>query len=280
MVWLTQNPQGHQDNAAEANPPQADHPDGGLAPEGQPPPGPAPVIAAADEAIPLAPAQAAPPVHAIPLPPGVLPFKLVPFSGTQAEDATEFLADFCEYAKAYSLTNDQSKHLFMMSLKDRAKQWIRQRFNGEFDTTPCEEILDAFKEKFYPRGINWAVELEYESLKQIPGQTVQQYASQVEKLGTKLGKNDMTVMQTFVCGLLPTYKRAVLSRGPTTFNEAQQIASLIQNAEIVTSSDPKPDGTTFVIKELIDKIQQITTNNSSTQTTDHRDETNNNRAQG
>ena len=66
-----QNPQGHQDNAAEANPPQADHPDGGLAPEGQPPPGPAAVIAAADEAIPLAPAQAAPPppVHAIPLPP-------------------------------------------------------------------------------------------------------------------------------------------------------------------------------------------------------------------
>ena len=120
-------------------------------------------------------------------------------------------------------------------------------------------MLDAFKEKFYPKGINWQMELEFVALKQLPGQTVQQYASQVEKIGSKLAKSDITVMQTFVRGLLPAYKRAVLSRGPTTFQEAQQVASLLQNAEIVTSNDPKVDGTHLVLKELMDKIEGLAT---------------------
>ena len=126
----------------------------GVAPDGLLP-GPPLVIAAADETLP------APTTQAVSLPTGMLPFRLTPFSGSQNEDAAECLADFCEYAKAYSLSNTQSKHLFMMSLRDGAKQWIHQKFQADFDTTPCEQMLDAFKDKFYPKDINWQVELEF-----------------------------------------------------------------------------------------------------------------------
>ena len=174
VVMADQNQPGQQDNAPSvqqnqanapvANPTVNNHPDEGVAPDG-PLPGPPPVIASTDETLPVPTTQAL-----SFLPTGMLPFRLIPFSGSQNEDAAEFLTDFCEYAKVYSLSNTQSKHLFMMSLRDGAKQWIRQKFQADFDTTPCEQMLDAFKDKFYPKGVNWPVELEFEALKQLPGQ--------------------------------------------------------------------------------------------------------------
>ena len=191
-----------------------------------------------------------------PLPSGITACKVPTFGASQKEDPSEFLQDFCEYAKLYHLNNSQTKHLFLMSLKDRAKRWFRINF-PEFDGVECSTIFNAFKEEFYPQGIDWEKEISYDTLKQQYAESVHSYALRVEQLATKLNKSDVGMMQTFIRGLLPTYKRSVLSRGPMSFKEACKIATLLQSAETVTQEDEQQDKTLRTLNELVTQVNQL-----------------------
>lgn len=195
------------------------------------------------------------PAH-LPIPAGMVPYKITPFSGTQGEDAAEFLTDFCEYARLYHLTNVQTKNLFIMCLRERAKRWFRQSFPNP-EGSSCEAIFEQFKLEFYTSGIDWEREISYDSLRQLHIETVHAYALRVEKLATKLGKSDITMLQTFVRGLLPTYKRTVLSRGPTSFAEALKIATLLESAEVVTNDTTGQDQARFSYNELSAQVQEV-----------------------
>ena len=220
-----------QPNMADAPPAVvlADDAEEGEAPvDGHPPPPPPAEVgmppAPPPNVVPVVPPTPSP-MH-LPILAGMVPYKISPFTGTQGEDAAEFLTDFCEYSRLYHLTNAQTKNLFGMCLKERAKRWFRQTFPSP-EGSSCESIFESFKAEFYTSGIDWEREISYDSLKQMHIETVHAYALRVEKLANKLGKSDLTMLQTFVRGLLPTYKRTVLSRGPSTFAEALKIATLL-----------------------------------------------------
>ena len=152
----------------------ADDAEEGEAPvDGHPPPPPP-----AEVGIPPAPPPNVPvvpptpsPMH-LPIPAGMVPYKISPFTGTQGEDAAEFLTDFCEYARLYHLTNAQTKNLFIMCLKERAKRWFRQTFPNP-EGSSCESIFESFKAEFYTSGIDWEREISYDSLKQTHIETIQ-----------------------------------------------------------------------------------------------------------
>lgn len=212
-------------------------------------PAPAPAVVLPP---PVAPAAIAPPVGHFPIPPPIgpapqpaelpiphdlIPFKIPPFSGKYTDNAQDFLVDFCEYARLSQLTVQQTKVLFIMSLKDKAKRWFRTHFPDP-DLATCEEIFQSFKDQFYPVGINWAEEMSLEAIKQDFTESVSAYASRLETAANKLEKTDVAILQSFIRGLLPVYKKTVLSRGPTTFAEARNMAQLLQNAELLTSTLP------------------------------------------
>ena len=214
----------------------------------------------AQEEEPDAGAGQAPPTvassHNVPLPTGMVPYKIQPFTGAHSEDAHEFLEDFCEYCRLYKLTNQQTKHLFVLCLRDRAKRWFRSTFE-DVDTTDCTTIFEQFKQKFYQQGINWEKEIGFEALRQNFSEPVQSYSQRVEKAAAKLGKSDLAMLQSFVRGLLPVYKKTVLSRGPSTFEEAVRIATLLQSAEIVAEDGRQGDLNTQTLKELISQVKQM-----------------------
>ena len=241
----------HGDAPDDGHPPLPPMADMGVAPDV--PPAPVVVPPAPGVVPPVPPIPS--PVH-LPIPAGMVPYKITPFSGTQGEDAAEFLTDFCEYARLYHLTNVQTKNLFIMCLKERAKRWFRQSFPNP-EQSSCEAIFEQFKLEFYTSGIDWEREIPYDSLRQLHIEMVHAYASRVEKLATKLGKSNLTMLQTFVRGLLPTYKRTVLSRGPTTFAEALKIATLLESAEVITNDTTPGEQARLSYNELSAQVQEV-----------------------
>lgn len=203
---------------------------------------------------------ATPVARHIQLPSGAVPYKLQPFAGLHSENAEEFLTDFREYAKLYSLSSDQTKNLFVLCLKDRAKRWFRSTF-PDVEATSYEDVFKAFEQEFFKtNGIDWQKESTLDTIKQYHTDSVHAYGYKVEKLAAELKKPDLSQLQAFVRGLLPVYKKAVLAKGPKTFKEALEMAALAENAELVLASgesQSEPDDTRQLLKRLSLQISQM-----------------------
>ena len=207
--------------------------------------------------LPIVPPIAPVPPPALPILHDLIQFKIQPFSGAYTDNAQDFLVDFCEYARLSQLTVQQTKVLFIMSLRDKAKRWFRTNFPDP-DLYTCEEIFQNFKDQFYPVGINWAEEMSLEAIKQDFTESISAYASRVETAANKLEKPDVAVLQSFIRGLLPMYKKSVLSRGPTTFAEARNMAQLMQNAELLTSTIPETHNSQIAsLNQQVTELKQL-----------------------
>ena len=228
---------------------------------GLPIPGAAPIpIIPAPVIHPVVPPVAQPAL--LPLPQDLVPFRIEPFHGKYSENAQEFLVDFCEYARIYRLTVQQTKGLFIMSLKDRAKRWFRKQFPDP-ELVTCEQIFQNFKDQFYPAGINWAEEMSLEAIRQDIAEPVAVYAARIETAASKLDKTDMSTLQSFIRGLLPVFKKSVLSKGPTTFAEANKLAQMHQNADTLVFADSTTDQLTQVTRQLKDLKQLLESPNKT-----------------
>ena len=54
------------------------------------------------------------------------------------------------YKRLLAVRNAQIKHLFLMSLKDRAKRWFRTSYPNT-EEVGCRDLFEEFKKQFYPK---------------------------------------------------------------------------------------------------------------------------------
>ena len=73
----------------------------------------------------------------------------------------------------------------------------------------------------------------------------------------------MLTLQSFIRGLLPVFKKSVLSKGPTTFAEANKLAQMHQNADTLVFADSTADQLTQVTRQLKDLKQLIESPNKT-----------------
>ena len=78
--------------------------------------------------------------------------------------------------------------------------------------------------------------MSLEAIRQDIAEPVAAYAARIETATSKLDKSDVSTLQLFIRGLLPVFKKSVLSEGPTTFAEANKLAQMHQTADTLVSA--------------------------------------------
>jgi hypothetical protein len=131
--------------------------------------------------------------------------------------------------------------------------------------TPAQQgsykaILDALEEQYGPANRRAELFKKLYNTKQLPGQSVLDYAGEIQKRMNHLGVVDPTqVMYQFISGLYSTLSNAVLRMRPKTIQEAISHASLAES----TSDGPSSQlDTGLILGELTNlahKIDDITT---------------------
>ena len=89
--------------------------------------------------------------------------------------------------------------IFHMCLQGAAKIWL-QNLEHHIRTN-IDKIFCAFLLRFKPLGLDWTREASFQSLRQMPQESAQQFANRVLEKGTKKGKSDKDLMNQFVRGL-------------------------------------------------------------------------------
>ena len=159
-----------------------------------------------------------------------IPHQLMPepFKGTQ--DVDLWLNKFTQFAQLQNWDEARQLALMPLLLQDQALVW--------FDSLSDDQKVSwaAFKENFYkryrpPEAPRWLRLRQFADRKQQPHESVEDYFQHMTRQGQQLGKDTTDIMERVVAGLLPAISRFVMTRNPTTIQQAldyAQIASVLE----------------------------------------------------
>ena len=122
-----------------------------------------------------------------------------------------------------------------MCLQGTAKIWL-QKLDSPTNSN-IENIFSAFLLEFKPLGPDWSREACFLSLRQMPQENSQQFASRVLEKGTKLRKSDRDLLTQFIRGLPTPNRIHTIAQDTDTFNGATRIATSFAIAQTFGQDD-------------------------------------------
>ena len=122
-----------------------------------------------------------------------------------------------------------------MCLHGAAKVWFQ---NLEHHTrTNINKIFCAFLLRFKSLGLDWTRGASFQSLRQMPQESVQQFANPVLEKETNIGKSDKDLMNQSVRGLSNKCRTHTIALGPNFFAQPARTASLFESAKTFGQDD-------------------------------------------
>ena len=164
-----------------------------------------------------------------------IPFKLKLFHGSPDEDPEGFLADFRLTSVMSGWPEHQLPLIFEVCLSGSARRWYNQ-LPHEI-RMDMQSISSTFLTKYKPLGLDWTKEASFNSIVQLPYESVHQYSERVTEKGTKMGKTDTEILAQFVKGLSKTYRTHTIASGPKSLHEAVTTATLWESAKSYDAQD-------------------------------------------
>uniref|UniRef100_A0A7M5WX58 CCHC-type domain-containing protein n=1 Tax=Clytia hemisphaerica TaxID=252671 RepID=A0A7M5WX58_9CNID len=144
------------------------------------------------------------------------------FKGTEEPFVTDFFNYFDQYAKYYSLTDDDKLLVFPSCLEENALFFFGTLQPGEIDT--FKKIKDIFKEKYYPKKLEMLKIAQLHGRKMTKTESLETYSLSIQNEARKLELSDKEAKNIFVQGLQPDLKEYVMLHYPDTYAEARALA--------------------------------------------------------
>jgi Retrotransposon gag protein len=156
------------------------------------------------------------------------------FFGNVGDDVTIWLNCLKDFIQFKTIVADKQLSLFKLRLAGPAQAWMTSLPDGQKDT--FEHLETAFQTRFQPKELEkfkYAKELFNE--RQLPGQSVDEFITQIRKKSTIAGVDNSTLAFIIINALTPNISSYVLE------NEHDTIEKILQHArvaELTRSSAP------------------------------------------
>ena len=179
------------------------------------------------------------------------------FSGDENEDVKEFLRDFDGLANFFNSSDEEKARLLPILLTGDARMWIYS--NSHLAGRTFKELSDALVKQFHSETVFWLLKVKLMNRKQLPGESVSQFASDILNLCRRLELSVEDKICRFVNGLRPELGNYVFLQRPKTFSEAETLARLKE----VTLDEKPVDRTDEILRAIANNNQQVTGYNST-----------------
>ena len=157
------------------------------------------------------------------------------FGGMPDEDPVTFLSSFTGYAKYYHGEDENAFWaLFPMYLVGRARSWHGKL--SEDTKEHWQNLKDAFSEKYAISGDDTRRDTILER-RQSEGETVAAFSKDIDSRLNRVAAGDAERRKVFIRGLLPHIRADVLSKTPTTFEEAERLAEESERLHVLREQD-------------------------------------------
>jgi hypothetical protein len=156
------------------------------------------------------------------------------FFGNVGEDATLWLNSLRDFIEYKTIAGDKKLSLFKLRLAGSAQTWMTSLPDDQKDT--FEHLAAAFLLRFLPKELEkfrYAKELFNE--KQMPGQSVDDFISQIRKKSGIAGVDETTLAFIIINALSPNISSYVLEHDHETIEQILQHACV---AELTRSAAP------------------------------------------
>jgi hypothetical protein len=147
------------------------------------------------------------------------------FFGNIGDDVTIWLNSLKDFIQFKTIAADKQLSLFKLRLAGSAQAWITSLPDGQKDT--FDHLEAAFKARFQPKELEkfkYAKELFNE--RQVPGQSVDEFITQIRKKSTIAGVDEATLAFIIINALSPNISSYVLE------NEHDTIENILQHARV------------------------------------------------
>jgi len=167
------------------------------------------------------------------------------FNGKAGQDPIDWLRHFILYSTFKGYTADRQKSLFKVLLVDGAADWLEaQGFAAE---TSFDELKQAFEQRFKsPNVLKYKNAKEVFTKRQGLGQSVDDYVTEMIKIGKAIAISDQMSIFAVLNGLRPELATYVTQRQP------ENMADLLQAARIAELTLPVSKDT-----ELHSKVDRL-----------------------
>jgi hypothetical protein len=159
--------------------------------------------------------------------------KLPKFSGDSSQRAVHWLTLFDQYVAFHNLTPERQLAAFPFTLDNEASSWYS--FLPQETTNSMEALREAFKARFEEESPQWS----FSSLKQKDGETINEYATRIQKMGMgAVSIPEIVQVKAASEGLRATYRPIVMQADPHTwadFRKHAQIAERTASAMLTTA---------------------------------------------
>jgi Retrotransposon gag protein len=175
------------------------------------------------------------------------------FFGNIGEDATLWLNSLRDFIDFKTIAADKKLSLFKLRLAGSAQTWMTALPDDQKDT--FEHLAAAFLLRFLPKELEkfrYAKELFNE--KQMPGQSVDDFISQIRKKGSIAGVDETTLAFIIINALSPNISSYVLEHEHETIEKILQHARV---AELTRSAAPLCTNNT-VAQQISTLTEQVT----------------------
>ena len=171
------------------------------------------------------------------------------FSGDPNKDVKEFLRQFFNVATIKNNSNEQKAEILPLLLTGNARAWINSI--PELATRTFEDLSEALVKRFHLETDIFLLRLQLLDRKQLPGESVLQFASKICKLCLHLEVSLEDSIFHFVNSLCPELRNYVVIQRPKTFSEEETLAKLKEALQ-----DEKPLDRTDEILSAIATLQK------------------------
>lgn len=167
------------------------------------------------------------------IPPHVTPLEgrinLRKFSGYPTQDPERFLSDFGAYCVFNRITEVDNRKVaaFQLHLDGPAQIWFRCL--DDDDKSSWDAVYDAFQQKYSSENNKPVLLVEteqFQNLKLLPSQEIEEYFSRVLEKGRKLSKSTQEVLLKFIQGLPPQLAFFVRAGNPDDIHAALTSAKM------------------------------------------------------
>ena len=174
-------------------------------------------------------------------------YKLPKFSGYNDVAPAVWLEKYAIFANSKGWNPQQTLDNVGLYLGDGPYTWYRQLPNATKRNLAL--LQAAFDAKYMQHaGLQWALRAQLAERKQLPLETVEDYAEDIEKRCGQLQINGQQLLENFVRGLTPTLRAAVIKDQPANITEAINSARVAQSLAMPT---PTASDVTETIKAAI-----------------------------
>ena len=167
--------------------------------------------------------------------------------GRTSEDVNSFLRQLNLTAAFYQLTNSQKADMLPLLLTGNANVWFSA---STLSVKTYDQLCEALRKQFYTESDVWLLRQQLLNRKQLPSETVAQFASEIRKLCQRLEVSPAESVNYLLNGLKPELKNYVILRQPKTLAEAETHAKLRE-----ALPEEKPKDRTDEILSALEKLK-------------------------